>query len=59
MLRRAYALNLVVTAIGYALAWVYAPSFSGMTGSVTGSVQSFAQDNLYLGPLLLKAIIPH
>jgi hypothetical protein len=59
MLRRAYALNLVVTAIGYFFAWTYAPSLPQMTGAITQSIQSFALDDLYLGPVLFRAIAPH
>ena len=57
MLRQAYAANLVVSAIGYALVWAYAPSLPQIINSFEHGLHVSAQDNIVLGPLFYRAMV--
>ena len=58
MLRQAYAANLIVTAIGYAAVWAWAPSLPQIMTSFEQGLHSYAQEHMVLGPLLYRAIAP-
>ena len=57
MLRQAYAANLIVSAIGYAVVWAYAPSLPQILTSFEQGVHAYAQDNIVLGPLFYRAMV--
>jgi hypothetical protein len=57
MLRQAYAANLVVTAIAYAVVWAYAPSLPQIANSFEQGIHAYVQDNIILGPLFYRATV--
>ena len=58
MLLRAYAINIAVTAVLYAVASACMPTWPQIVGSFERGVQVYAQDHSILGPIFYRFISP-
>ena len=58
ILRQAYLANLVVSGVCYMALWSFAPSLPQMISSFEQDIRLYAASDVFLGPLLYKALSP-